>query len=221
MFLGNDGSGGSSLDTIMKNMTALQKRSEDIRKAVKNNSKFVKLVDNVVYLRNRNGQSRIYAPECLRNDFIQYFHEQYSHPSVMETLQVIRRHFDWLHSKEHVENFCRNCPTCEKNKTIKYAPTSKFKPIEAYNPLDVISVDIFGPIVHTDSGNSKIIVVMDIFSKFTELYPVSSASIEACKNDVSDFLQKYGKPKFILTERITTFTSEGWIQYCREQDVKI
>ncbi|KAK7582237.1 hypothetical protein V9T40_013682 [Parthenolecanium corni] len=195
MFIGDNGQGGNSLETIMANMNGLQKRCPEVRKAVREKVRNVEILNGIAYYVNRDGQSRIFAPICVRADFIQFYHDKYSHPSVKKTLQVIRRHFDW--------------------------PKCKDQSIEAKEPLEMISVDVFGPVTKTDRGNTKLIVIMDVFTKFTWLYPVAKTAMNDCCEAINQFMSEYGKVKIILTDRALTFTSPKWKQYWNEKGVRI
>ncbi|KAK7605039.1 hypothetical protein V9T40_006225 [Parthenolecanium corni] len=221
MFIGDNGQGGNSLETIMANMNGLQKRCPEVRKAVREKIRNVEILNGIAYYINRDGQSRIYAPVCVRADFIRFYHDKYSHPGVKKTLQVIRRHFDWPKCKDQVVDFCRNCMTCRKNKAINYSPVGQFKSIEAKEPLEMISVDVFGPVTKTDRGNTKLIVIMDVFTKFTRLYPVAKTAMNDCCEAINSFMSEYGKVKIILTDRALTFTSPKWKRYWHEKGVRI
>ncbi|KAK7590526.1 hypothetical protein V9T40_002139 [Parthenolecanium corni] len=221
MFIGDNGQGGNSLETIMANMNGLQKRCPEVRKAVREKIRNVEILNGIAYYINRDGQSRIYAPVCVRADFIRFYHDKYSHPGVKKTLQVIRRHFDWPKCKDQVVDFCQNCMTCRKNKAINYSPVGQFKSIEAKEPLEMISVDVFGPVTKTDRGNTKLIVIMDVFTKFTRLYPVAKTAMNDCCEAINSFISEYGKVKIILTDRALTFTSPKWKQYWNEKGVRI
>ncbi|KAK7602606.1 hypothetical protein V9T40_008195 [Parthenolecanium corni] len=111
--------------------------------------------------------------------------------------------------------------TCRKNKAINYSPVGKFKLIEANEPLKMISVDIFRPVTRTDQGNMKLIVIMDVFTKFTKLYPVAKSAMNDCSEAINQFMSEYGKVKVILTDRALTFTSPKWKQYWNEKGVRI
>ncbi|KAK7574193.1 hypothetical protein V9T40_011384 [Parthenolecanium corni] len=186
---------------------------------VKEKVRHVEVINGIAYYINRDGQSRIYAPICVRADFIRFYHDRYSHPGVKKTLQVIRYHFDWPKCKDQVIDFCRSCMTCCKNKAINYSPVGQFKSIEAKEPLEMISVDIFGPVTKTNKGNTKLIVIMDVFTKFT--YPVAKSAMNNCCDAINQSMSEYGKVKIILTIGALTFTSPKWKQYWYEKGVRI
>lgn len=104
---------------------------------------------------------------------------------------------------------------------MNYTQKGEYKPIFANNPLDMISIDIFGPISRTDAGYSRIIIIMDIFSKFTKLYPlIAAASLEMCTKAV-DFIQKFGKPKTILSDKAMTFTTPRWREHWKNLNIQV
>ncbi|KAK7604681.1 hypothetical protein V9T40_005867 [Parthenolecanium corni] len=221
MFLGIDNHGQNTLESIIQNIEYLQKQSPDIRQAVIDDDKNIEIVGGVIYYKNRTGSSRIFAPQSLRYDFIDLFHRRYAHPGEKKTLAIVRRMFDWPGSKQDIEEYCKNCLHCRKSKALNYTQKGEYKPIFANEPLDLLSVDIFGPLPRTDVGYNKIIVLMDVFTKFTKLYPVGSASIEMCTKAIENFIEKYGKPKTILSDNAMTFTSPKWREYWENQNIQI
>ncbi|KAK7604676.1 hypothetical protein V9T40_005862 [Parthenolecanium corni] len=221
MFIGNDGNGGNTLSNLMNNMKTLQRRDPEIRKAVREQSKNVELIGDICYYKNRDGHSRIYLPQCFRNEVIKLYHERYTHPGVKKTIQIIRRHYDWPHSRDKIIDYCRNCMDCRRNKAINYTPTGTFKSIVANKPLELLSVDIFGPITRTDDKNSKIIVIMDVFTKFCELYAIPDSSMKTCSDKIEEFMTKYGKAEAILTDRALMFSSPKWKNHWESKGIKI
>ena len=73
-------------------------------------------------------------------------HRQVGHPEVANTFDMIQRKFYWPGFFKSVEEFCRSCEVCAKNKTVP-RPRSPMKPIEVVPiPFYMIGVDLVGPL---------------------------------------------------------------------------
>ena len=76
-------------------------------------------------------------------------------------------------------------------------------------PLELISIDFFGPLVKTKYGYEYILVMIDTFTKYTKLYPLWKATSNATIGKLDDFITKLEKPQQILTEAHNSQASSG------------
>ena len=83
-------------------------------------------------------------------------------------IDMIQRKFYWPGFFKSVEEFCRSCEVCAKNKTVP-RPRSPMKPIEVV-PISfyMIGVDLVGPIKTTSQRNKCILSVIDYYTKYAE-----------------------------------------------------
>ena len=88
------------------------------------------------------------------------------------------------------------------------------------NPLELISVDFFGPLTKTKYGYEYILIMIDTFTKYTKLYPLRKATCNATIGKLDDFITQIGKPQKVLTDRGTQFTSKKWKEALEERNIK-
>lgn len=88
-------------------------------------------------------------------------------------------------------------------------------------PLDVIAIDIMGPLPVTENGNQYIMVVGDYFSKWTEAYalPMHTAQIVADKL-VTEFIYRYGTPLRIHSDQGREFELRLFTPLCRLLEIE-
>ena len=137
-------------------------------------------------------REQIAVPTYLTHNILDEAHCQVGHLGVAKTLEMIQRKFYWSCFFERVEEFCKNCEICAKNKTVP-RPRSPMKSIEVVPiPFYMIGVDIIGPLKTTDRGNKYILSVVDYYTKYAEavalptqqkthnLFRVDLNSLEQC-----------------------------------------
>ena len=88
-------------------------------------------------------------------------------------------------------------------------------------PLELLSIDFFGPIVKMKCGYEYILVMVDTFTEYTKLYPLKKATCEATIRKVDNFIRDVGKPLKILSDRGTQFTSKRWKGSPEERKIKV
>ena len=82
-------------------------------------------------------REQIVVPTYLTHIILDDAHCQYvtvGHLGVAKTFEMIQRKFYWLGFFKAVEEFCKNCEICAKNKTVP-RPRSPMKPIEVVYPF--------------------------------------------------------------------------------------
>jgi transposase InsO family protein len=88
-------------------------------------------------------------------------------------------------------------------------------------PLQIVSLDLMGPLPRGQGGLKYIVAFMDIFSKYIKLYPVKRATTEIIiKKSTQSYIPQVGKMKKILTDNGTQFTSNKWKDKLQELNIK-
>lgn len=71
-----------------------------------------------------------------------------------------------------------------------------------------INIDTIGPLPEDAQGNKYIIVMIDCFTRFCELYAVPSTSGIDCARCLLNFIGRYGAPNYLLSDRGSQFVNE-------------
>jgi hypothetical protein len=98
--------------------------------------------------------------------------------------------------------------------------------------MEVFSIDTIGPITRDAAESCYILVVIDCFTRFVELYPVSDTSALLCARGLLSHVCRYGTPMIIRFDKETQFVNgiikellnllqvehEGSLAYSKEQN---
>lgn len=108
---------------------------------------------------------------------------------------------------DHVKHFVRHCPVCQKlsmrNLLIKAQPFT----LASYQPMECIAIDTMGPLKETQ-GYSHILVVIDCFTRFVELFPLKTLEAEEAAKYINQHCGRYGTPDLVVTDMGTQFANE-------------
>jgi transposase InsO family protein len=115
-------------------------------------------------------------------------------------------------------NGCEACAT-RKPGNRNFAPLGDL--LEAQEFLDVVSLDVVGPLPVTENGNKYLLTFVDHFTRFSEAIPIPTKETEIiAKEFVLRIITQYGVPKKLLIDRGTNFTSALMTEVCRLLKIK-
>jgi len=102
--------------------------------------------------------------------------------------------------------FIRECTSCQKVKAIKQITRAPLQPILTSRPLELVAMDITGPLPKTKSNKDHFTV--DHFTKFVKAYAIEDQTANTVARCVIDFICNLGIMQQLLTDQGTDFESE-------------
>lgn len=183
---------------------------------------YYKYVNNVLFI-DASGEKynwKVCIPENMVIEIIWLYHKESAHQGINKTLQLLKTECHFNNMKRLVKREINKCELCKRIKYDHLGNKPKYKPHIAERPLDVVSIDIFGPLPMS-RGKDKLLVVLDNFSKFIKLYPIRKLSSKSMIARMKEFIKNYGKMKTILSDNATIFTSREWYKYFEDTGIKV
>ena len=116
----------------------------------------------------------------------------------------------WPHMRDDVRKFIRQCPCCQKMSYVKAAVKVNPFTRAAYNPMEVLSIDTAGPLLEDGDSAKYILVVVDNFTRWIELYPLRDTTAEAAAIALVQHIGRFGVPEAIRTDKGTQFVYTLW-----------
>jgi hypothetical protein len=115
----------------------------------------------------------------------------------------------WPKMRSHVSRMIRECPFCQKMNFIQPVVQAKPYTTGAYEPWERINIDAIGPLPATgERGYRYIIVVIDCFTRFVELFPAVNVTAQEAKQVIMNCIGRYGVPGQLLTDSGSQFDNE-------------
>ena len=148
------------------------------------------------------------------------FRDELGHFGCEKTAEAILRNYWFPALRDKVKTYIANCLKC-----IAFSPTTGRK--ERYlNPITkgdlpflTYHVDHFGPIDRKLVSKQHILLVVDGFAKFTKLYPVKTPETRESIKCLIDHFDNYSRPKTLISDRGTCFTSEEFENFVCENNI--
>ena len=117
------------------------------------------------------------------------------------TLKRLRsRGVSWPGMEEDVRFFVQACPTCQKLSDQRPQVTSPYFTNFSYAPMTRLNVDTIGPFTPDSAGNAYVIVIIDTFTRFVELYKTPDATALSAAQALIQHCGRYGVPQQLLTD---------------------
>jgi len=76
------------------------------------------------------------------------------------------------------------------------------------NPFEVLPLDHIGPLPEDSHGNEHILVIIDAFSRWVELFPTKSTTAMETAAIILNHIGRFGSPQVIHTDQGPAFHNE-------------
>ena len=157
---------------------------------------------------------QIVVPKALRNDVLDSMHGSAwaGHQGKHKTMERLRQHCWWPSWASDTQFWVEHCWPCQARKgTGRLAHWPMVWRHRPPFPFHTVGVDLFGPLPASAAGDRHILVFVDLYSGWVELYPLTAEQNNAvgiAEKLVHDFSTRHGVPLMLLSDRGSQFMSE-------------
>lgn len=213
-------------NTFEQTLSIRQDRDKEIckirNKLVRNGEdKFYELRDGLVYRKVKNKKLLFYVPKCMELNVIRTCHDDLGHLGIDKVVDNVMRVYWFPNLREKVREYISNCLEC-----IEFSPASGKMEGYLHNipkrklPFQTIHADHYGPLEKTGKGYRYIFSLVDGFTKFIKLYPCKTTKTEEVIRHLKDYFRAYSKPRRLISDRGTCFTSQAFEKFIKEESIR-
>ena len=152
---------------------------------------------------------------CFR---LGHYNEMGGHMGAAETYNNAKRFYYWPGMFDWICALTADCLTCQNNK-----PKPKHRnevPLEEWQnetvPFRTIHIDHKGPLHPPSNRNLHCLLVIDAFSRFLMVYPVTNTGAQATISAVEKWIHSFGIPQSIVHDRGTAFINSEFINWTED-----
>ena len=208
-----------SVETQLKRVKEAQYEDEHLLRLIHKPEKFYLMENQVLYRQKVNGEQRICLPQSLVNEVTHYLHQEIGHAGTAKTYTILSQYFYCKNLYKLVKQKVTSCEICQKSKCNNRKYDGPSHPIVPDGVGALVAIDYFGPLPTSTFGMTHILVVLDVFSKYTKLYPVRRATTNITIKKIQDY-RKVIDIKSVLADHGSQFRSPKFHAYLRENDIK-
>lgn len=186
--------------------------ARNTRNAIKDTDQY--FLSEGLLRKNVKGHSSVVIPNTKTQHVIWRYHDHIlaSHPGWKETYRAVRQRFYWKGMKNDVRLYVKSCHICACTKPLNSRPEDPMTSRKPRQPWEVISIDLMGPYPRTSKGKSYILVATDCFSRWTEAYPLGTATTKNITETLErEFFSRFGYPRVCLSDNGPQFVSNDML----------
>ncbi len=133
--------------------------------------------------------------------------------------KLFQRRFYYSGYYKYIGDYIQSCPKCETVEGTT-AHNSAMGRVTAVRPFEVPSMDSL-KLDQSVQGYQKVLVVMDVFTKFTFAFPTENELAKTvAKLVVENIFNVFGIPNKLHSDRGRNFESDIIVQLCKLHGVK-
>ena len=170
------------------------------------------------------GKRRARIPPALYKILSSVHNSRVGHQGVnAPEVEVFRKH--WPKMRAYTKQFIGRCTLCQKMSDIHWAIRTRPFTTAAYDPMEMLNIDAFGPLPADKEGNCYVLAIIDCFSRWLELYPLKGTSAEEAAEYLINHVGRFGIPSKLRSDRGPQFANQCIANLCQllgvEQDLTI
>lgn len=116
--------------------------------------------------------------------------------------------FYWPHQAVDVDEYVKSCRTCEQVKPPLRYNRAPLKPLVTSRPFQLVTTDLMGPFPETPRGSKHILVFMDHFTKWAEVFAVPDQTAVTVARCLKSLIMRHGVPEALLSDQGKAYESD-------------
>nr|XP_037283944.1 uncharacterized protein K02A2.6-like [Rhipicephalus microplus] len=156
--------------------------------------------------------NRVIIPKSLQKEVLQLLHE--SHPGLSKMKAVAHSHVWWPSLDNDIAITIQRCRICQEHQRVS-RPVAVMPWPFPEKPWSRLHVDYAGPY-----RNTYFFIAVDAFSKWIEVFSVSTPSAEATIPCMRIMFANQGLPHVVVSDNGPAFTSELFSTFLKKNGVR-
>ena len=165
---------------------------------------------------------QVLVPESLRSKVLHYIHgsEIFGHQGFARSLFHLRTQFFWSNMRDSLLTYIQSCP-CQGLKHVQSTTAVQHDTISSPSPNYIVAADCCGPFPVSSSNNTHILVLQDLFTRFTELVPLPNLTADVIIEIILNvWILRYGPMHRLLTDNGSEFANKTLLTVCNALSIK-
>jgi len=165
----------------------------------------------------KSNRDLLVIPKCRVNEVLTEFHNGASggHLGINKTFDKIRTRFYWIGCRQSISDWVQSCQVCMQAKGPNRKSRGRMMLYNSGAPFERIAMDIAGPFPVSSSGNRYVLVVMDYFSKWPEVYAIPNQEAKTVADVfVKNWVCRFGVPIELHSDQGRNFESAIFGEMC-------
>ncbi|KAL7883342.1 hypothetical protein SRHO_G00010000 [Serrasalmus rhombeus] len=157
---------------------------------------------------------QLLLPESLQEEVLRQLHDLHGHQGIERTTALVRERCYWPGMAHDIKQWCQQCERCTLAKPPQMRPHAPMGHLFASRPNEIVAID-FSFLEPARDGTEQVLVITDVFSKFTQVIPTRDQRAPTVANVlIKDWFYRYGVPARLHSDCGRSFESALVHQLC-------
>lgn len=200
----------------------VQKSPEDFVDYKIEEAKLYKLVSTPTEVLDYRFEWKLCLPTDLRRPVLKAEHDDSMHPGYEKTIQRVKVKYYWPRMAAQCKKYVQSCLVCRQCKpsTVGKAPEMGNQRL-TNKPFQILAIDFIQSLPRSKSGHCHLLVMLDLFSKWTVLVPLRKIEAkEVCRIVEDCWMRRFGTPEVMISDNATTFVGKEFQALLRRRGVQ-
>ena len=152
------------------------------------------------------------VPKCLRDELLKSYHDCIAgggHQGFERTYAALRNKYYWPSMYDNIRQYVKTCEVCQQSKRAFNAKPPPLQPQPVDDVFGRWQMDILSGVPTTRDKYKHILVLVDSYSKWVELFPLrTQEASEVASVLFKEIISRYGAPRSILSDRGQSFMAK-------------
>lgn len=188
----------------------------------KNLSKFQLKHDKLHHVADDQRTLTPYLSSSHRQNNIKRFHDGLGHLKSGSIIALVKRRYWWPKMDDEIKDYVSRCPKCQLDQSATgrhhKVPIKPIPPVAL--PFERWGVDAVTNLTETKNGNRNILTAIDYATRWVVAKAVPNINSATVAQFLYEILMNYGSPHEIITDRGSSFLSEGLKEFERIQQIR-
>ncbi|KAG0713134.1 Gypsy retrotransposon integrase-like protein 1 [Chionoecetes opilio] len=178
--------------------------------------------ENKLYRKRKGNWVEIITTPGEVNDILKYYHVTSGyHSAVANTKYRIANIYYWFGMSKDVDEYVLNCATCqpfelELESTQAAAP----RQTKISRPMQVVGLDLIGPLPVTGSGSEYILSLVDYLTKYVMVFALAREDGSGVNTCIKHYISILGAPERLISDQGKRFCDKINYDLCKEMGIK-
>ena len=169
------------------------------------------------------GSFQLILPFSLREGVLEDLHSGAigGHLGEEKMIGYLKERFYWPGCAEDVREWCKTCGSCATRKSTAPRGRAPLQGLQAGYPMQIVAVDIMGPLSETSNGNRYVFVASDYFTCWIETYGIpNQGAVTVAEKLVGEMFCRFSPPDQLHSDQGKQLESNLIAEICALLQIK-
>ena len=159
-------------------------------------------------------------PQAMRQEVVDGYHAENAHIGFERLYDTVRQKYYWPRLYTDLYEVVTGCRDCQQSKVSTKAKRAPLCPLPVASVFERVHIDLLGPLPESPEGFKYILVIVESFSRFPEIFALKTQKSEEIAEHLYSVFCRWGAPVSILSDLGKNLTSQVIKNLCSVFKIK-